>query len=390
MTEREEYITPGGRRRWSAPGRVNLIGEHTDYNDGLVLPIAIPLVVTCEGVRHADDLVRVGSRQRPGEPVRLPAAALVTERDLLPGWARYPLGVVAEFGRRGHGIEGLELDFDGAVPAGAGLSSSAALCCAAAVAVRDLCAPEVGDRELIDIARAAENDYVGAPTGILDQAASILCTAGHALYLDVRAFGAADSGGFDQIPFDLAATGLRLLVIDTGQTHEHAAGGYGARRAECAAAAAALGVASLRDIDDAGQLSGLTDPVLYRRARHVLSENNRVRTVAELLRSGADPREIGPLLDAGHDSLRADFEVSTEVLDAAVDAARTAGAYGSRMVGGGFGGSIIALVDTAAADRVEREVRERLASKGFPDARTIEAVAGPGAGPVDRGGRAPG
>ncbi|NKY33947.1 galactokinase [Nocardia speluncae] len=380
MTESEERS--GARRVWSAPGRVNLIGEHTDYNDGFVLPIAIPLAVTCRGVRHADELVRVRSRQRPGEPVRLPAADLAAERDRVPGWARYPLGVLTEFGRRGHRIEGLDLEFDGDVPAGAGLSSSAALCCAAAVALRDLCAPATGDRELIDIARAAENDYVGAPTGILDHAASILCTAGHALFLDVRAFQSAETGGFEQLPFDLAATGLRLLVIDTGQTHEHAGGEYAARRAECAEAAAALGVGSLRDIGGVDQLTGLDDPVLYRRAHHVVSENERVRRVAELLREGADPRAIGPLLSEGHTSLRDDFAVSTEVLDTAVDTAQEAGAHGSRMVGGGFGGSIIALVDTADAERVGSAVRQRLAEMGYDRSRTFEAVAGPGAGPV--------
>ncbi|WP_459547654.1 galactokinase [Nocardia sp. X0981] len=377
MTEREV----GARRAWSAPGRVNLIGEHTDYNDGYVLPIAIPLAVTCVGSRYTGDLVRVGSRQRPGEPVRLPAAALDDERGLVPGWARYPLGVVAEFRRRGHRIEGLALFFDGAVPAGAGLSSSAALCCSAAVAVRDLYAPMVGDRELIDIARAAENDYVGAPTGILDHAASILCTAGHALFLDVRAFRAAETGGYEQIPFDLAAAGLRLLVIDTGQTHEHAHGGYGRRRAECAAAAAALGVASLRDVARLEDLDGLTDPVLYRRARHVVGENERVRTVAALLRDGADPRRIGPLLTAGHISLRDDFAVSTGVLDAAVEVAVAAGAHGARMVGGGFGGSVIALVDVENAGRVQETVRERLAGQGFGDSRIFEAIAAAGAGP---------
>ncbi|MGW0179589.1 galactokinase [Nocardia sp. NPDC003345] len=380
MTQREE--STDSRRRWAAPGRVNLIGEHTDYNDGFVLPIAIPLAVTCAGSRHPDDLVRVASRQRPGEPVRLPVGALRAERDLVPGWARYPLGVVAEFGRRGHETGGLDLEFDGAVPAGAGLSSSAALCCATAVAVRDLCAPAVPDRELIDIARAAENDYVGAPTGILDHAASILCTAGHALFLDVRAFRDTETGGYEQIPFDLSSAGLRLLVIDTGQTHEHAGGGYGDRRAECAAAAEALGVASLRDIGDVDRLAALADPVLYRRARHVVTENDRVRAVVETLRGGADPRAIGPLLAAGHVSLRDDFEVSTEVLDAAVDAAGSAGAHGARMVGGGFGGSIIALVDTERADRVQETVRQRLTGMGFGDSRTFEAVASPGAGPA--------
>nr|WP_280461724.1 galactokinase [Nocardia carnea] len=380
MTESEERT--GIRRAWSAPGRVNLIGEHTDYNDGFVLPIAIPLAVTCRGVRHTDEPVRVRSRQRPGEPVRLPAADLAAERDRVPGWARYPLGVLAEFGRRGHQVEGLDLEFDGEVPAGAGLSSSAALCCATAVAVRDLCAPETGDRELIDIARAAENDYVGAPTGILDHAASILCTAGHALFLDVRAFQSSETGGFEQLPFDLAATGLRLLVIDTGQAHEHAGGGYATRRAECAEAAAALGVGSLRDIGGVEQLTGLTDPVLYRRAHHVVSENERVRRVAALLREGVDPRAIGPLLSEGHASLRDDFAVSTEILDAAVDTAQAAGAHGSRMVGGGFGGSIIALVDTADAERVGEAVRRRLAEIGYDRSRTFEAIAGPGAGPV--------
>ncbi|MEU1984988.1 galactokinase [Nocardia sp. NPDC019395] len=379
MTEHEERTVTSGT--WAAPGRVNLIGEHTDYNDGFVLPLAIPLVVTCLGARHAGELVRVESRQRPGEPVRLPAAALTAERERVPGWARYPLGVLAEFRRRGHRIGGLELEFDGAVPAGAGLSSSAALCCATAVAVRDLCAPGVGDRELIDIARAAENDYVGAPTGILDHSASILCTAGHALFLDVRAFQGSETGGFEQIPFDLAAAGLRLLVIDTGQTHEHAGGGYGARRAECAAAAAALGVASLRDIGSIDELSALSDPVLYRRAHHVVSENDRVRGVAGMLREGEDPRAIGPLLSEGHASLRDDFAVSTEVLDAAVETAREAGAHGARMVGGGFGGSIIALVDTADAERVQESVRQRLADIGFRS-RAFEAIAAPGAGPV--------
>ncbi|MBF6350917.1 MULTISPECIES: galactokinase [Nocardia] len=380
MTGSEEKTDT--RRSWSAPGRVNLIGEHTDYNDGFVLPIAIPLAVTCRGVRHTDELVRVRSRQRAGEPVRLPAADLAAERDRVPRWARYPLGVLAEFGRRGHRVAGLDLEFDGEVPAGAGLSSSAALCCATAVAVRDLCAPGTGDRELIDIARAAENDYVGAPTGILDHAASILCTAGHALFLDVRAFQSAETGGFEQLPFDLAATGLRLLVIDTGQAHEHAGGGYATRRAECAAAAAALGVGSLRDIGDIDRLTGLADPVLYRRAHHVVSENERVRRVATLLREGVDPRAIGPLLNEGHASLRDDFAVSTEVLDTAVDTALEAGAHGARMVGGGFGGSIIALVDTAAAERVAAAVRQRLAGIGYDRSRTFEAVAGPGAGPL--------
>lgn len=370
---------------WSAPGRVNLIGEHTDYNDGFVLPIAISLTTTCAARTRSDGMVRMASRQYPGQQVEVAARDLGDEWETVPGWARYPLGVVAELRRRGHRVDGLDIGVDSTVPVGAGLSSSAALCCSVAVAVRDLCAPDIGDRELIDIAHTAENDYAGVPTGVLDHAASILCTAGHALYLDVRRFrevtaDIAEDTGYEQIPFDLDRFGLRLLVVDTGHGHRLADGGYARRRAECAAAAAALGVETLRDIGSTEKLSGLADPVLRRRARHVVTENGRVRAVADLLRGGADPRAIGPLLTAGHASLRDDFAVSVPVLDAAVDAAVSAGAYGARMVGGGFGGSVIALVDDAAAAATAEAVRNRLSREGFPAPRIFGVVAARGAG----------
>ncbi|WP_147129791.1 galactokinase, partial [Nocardia ninae] len=322
-------------QKWVAPGRVNIIGEHTDYNDGFVLPIALPLVMECAARVRVDGQVRVVSRQRPSETVLVEVAELAKRRDGVPGWSRYALGVVAEFVRRGHEISGVELELDGAVPIGAGLSSSAALSCAVAIALRDLFAPAVTDRELIDLARAAENGYVGAPTGLLDQSASILCTAGHALFLDVRRFAAeatdadANTGAHEQIPFDLARFELELLVIDTGQPHELVDGGYGERRAQCEAAAAELGVPALRDADSVAALARITDVVLRRRARHVVTENARVLTVAEKLRSGADPRAIGPVLTEGHASLRDDFEVSTPELDAAVAAAIAAGAHGA-------------------------------------------------------------
>ncbi|MFI7002554.1 galactokinase [Nocardia sp. NPDC050175] len=371
-------------RTWVAPGRVNIIGEHTDYNDGFVLPIALPLVVECAARVRTDAMVRVVSRQRPDETVLVAVAELAAERARVPGWSRYPLGVVAEFVRRGHPIDGVDLELDGAVPIGAGLSSSAALSCAVAIALRDLFAPSVTDRELIELARAAENDYVGAPTGLLDQSASILCTAGHALFLDIRRFvenGRADTTNtvaHEQIPFDLARFGLELLVIDTGQPHEHVDGGYAERRAQCEAAAAELGVPALRDIDAVAALDRIADEVLRRRARHVVTENARVLTVAEELRSGADPRTIGPVLTQGHASLRDDFEVSTPALDAAVDAALAAGAHGARMVGGGFGGSVIALVDRVDTDAVVAAVRNRFADAGFAEPRTF--VVGPAAG----------
>lgn len=367
---------------WSAPGRVNLIGEHTDYNDGFVLPIAIPLTTTCTARTRCDGRVRVASRQYPEQSAEVPVRDLAGEWDAVPGWTRYPLGVVAELRRRGHRVVGLDLELDSTVPVGAGLSSSAALCCSVAVAVRDLCAPDIGDRELIDIAQTAENDYAGVPTGVLDHAASILCTAGHALYLDVRRFRqvTTEDTGYERIPFDLARFGLRLLVVDTGHGHRLADGGYARRRAECADAAAALGVESLRDIGSTEELSGLTDTVLRRRARHVVTENARVRAVADLLRGGADPRGIGPLLTAGHASLRDDFAVSVPVLDAAVDAAVSAGAHGARMVGGGFGGSVIMLVDAAATEATAAAVRDRLSREGFPVPRIFGVVAARGAG----------
>ncbi|TQM31020.1 galactokinase [Nocardia bhagyanarayanae] len=364
-------------RTWVAPGRVNIIGEHTDYNDGFVLPIALPLVTRCAAEPTADGLVRVESRQRPGEAVRIGIDELAEARERLPVWARYPLGVVAEFVRRGHIVPGLVLELDGAVPIGAGLSSSAALSCSVAVALRDMYAPSVADRELIDIARAAENDYAGAPTGVLDQSAAVLCTAGHALFLDVRRFTTADAG-YEQIPFDLAAFGLELLVVDTGQPHELVDGGYARRRAQCAAAAAELGVPALRDAE-AADLERIADPVARRRARHVITENARVVAVAEQLRQGADPRQIGSVLSAGHASLRDDFEVSTDALDAAVTAALDAGAHGARMVGGGFGGSAIALVDRERAEAVAAAVGDRFARCGFAAPRTFVVVPADGA-----------
>ncbi|WP_040797871.1 galactokinase [Nocardia higoensis] len=367
---------------WVAPGRVNVIGEHTDYNDGFVLPVALPLVTRCTARITGDRTARITSRQRPGEPVTVALDEIAGARARIPAWARYVVGVIGEFRARGHAVPGIEIEIDGAVPIGAGLSSSAALTCAVAQAIRDLCAPGLDVRALIGIAVAAENDYAGAPTGVLDQSAALLCTAGHALLLDVRRFTAAGAhgrDGYQQIPFDLAAAGLELLVVDTGEPHTHAGGGYARRRAECEAAAGELGVRALRDVADPGDVNRIDDPVLRRRARHVVTENARVLAVADSLRAGVDPRVIGPVLTAGHRSLRDDFEVSTPALDEAVDAALAAGAHGARMVGGGFGGSAIALVDRARSAAVALAVGQRLATAGQPRPRTFTVVPAPGA-----------
>ncbi|MEU4600448.1 galactokinase [Nocardia sp. NPDC023988] len=368
--------------RWIAPGRVNIIGEHTDYNDGFVLPIALSLGVVCAAGTRTDGRVRVESAQRPGEAVELALDDLAGQRDQLPGWARYPLGVVCEFVAGGRPIPGVDLEIDGAVPIGAGLSSSAALCCAVTVALRDLFAPGLDDRAMVRIARAAENGFAGVPTGILDQSAAILCTEGHALFLDVRAYLNGEAGAVEQIPFDLRAAGLALIVADTGHPHDLADGGYAERRNECAAAAAVLGVHALRDATELN-MARLHDPVLRRRATHVVTENDRVLDVVTRLRSGADPRAIGPLLTASHRSLRDDFEVSTPALDLAVDAALDAGAYGARMVGGGFGGSVLALVERTDADRIGAAIGRRFAAAGLAAPRVITAEPGAGARKLD-------
>jgi galactokinase len=259
---------------------------------------------------------------------------------------------------------------------GAGLSSSAALTCSVALALRDLVAPELSRTDLVELARRSENDFVGAPTGILDQSAALLCTAGHALFLDTR------EQRTDQVPLDLAAQGLELLVVDTGTSHTHADGGYGDRRRECEEAAARLGVPALRDVADVADLAALDDGgdrVLLRRARHIVTENARVLDVVGILRGTGDPREIGPVLTAGHVSLRNDFQISTAELDACVEAAVGAGAHGARMVGGGFGGSAVVLVDRDRAAAVAGAVRERFAHEGYAAPRTFDVIPSAGA-----------
>ncbi len=339
---------------WAAPGRVNVIGEHTDYNGGHVLPVALPHTTRAALARRDDGRLVLVSLQHPDADVDVAVA------DLAPGtpggWAGYPAGVVDQV--RASVPGGLSLLVDGDVPAGAGLSSSAALECAVALAVNDLLGLGLAPDDLVDVARRAENDFVGAPTGILDQSASVLCTAGHALHLDTR------DRSSEQVPLDLAAAGLALLVVDSGTTHDHAVGGYGDRRRECEEGARRLGVEFLCDVPDVAGLAALDDgtaegAVLLRRARHVVTEDARVAEVVALLRAGADPREIGPVLTAGHASLRDDFEISVPELDAVVEVALDAGAHGARMVGGGFGGSAVALVDAAAVDAVSAAVTGR-------------------------------
>jgi galactokinase len=358
---------------WAAPGRVNVIGEHTDYNDGFSLPIALPMRTTAAIARRADAMVRFASAQRPGEVVE------IRLDDLRPGsaegWAGYAAGVVWSLREAGHPVGGLDVLVDGQVPEGSGLSSSAALECAVGMAVADAFALDISRPDMVLLAQRAENEFVGAPTGIMDQSASLLCQAAHALLLDAR------TQQTRQVPFDLAAVGLTIVVIDTRAPHAHVDSEYAQRRATCEAAAAALGVAALRDIDetwlDVSDVLRL-DGVTRRRVRHVVTENARTLRTAELLADGR-VSDIGPLLTASHASLRDDYEVTVPQLDVAVDAALGAGAFGARMTGGGFGGCAIALISLDAATAVETAVRRAYAAHDFAEPRFFAAPPSDGA-----------
>ncbi len=347
---------------WSAPGRINLMGEHTDYNGGLVLPCAIDRRTYVAVAPRRDRLVRVSSSIAPGV-TELDLADI--SRETVRGWSAYPFGTAWGLGRVGVDlarVPGFEAHFVSEVPVGAGLSSSAAIECALAVALTDVWRLSLGRDALVTATHLAENEIVGAPTGTLDQSASLLAEADSALFLDCR------DGTHDVVPLGLAAAGLTLLVVDTRVEHSHAVGGYAARRTSCEEAARLLGVRSLREVgrDDLERAASVLDGEMLRRVRHVVTENQRVlETVAGLRAEG--PRAIGDIMVASHESLRDDFEVTVPELDAAVEACVTAGAVGARMTGGGFGGAAIALVDDDAVDDVAAHVVERFERSGFAE-----------------------
>lgn len=390
-----------------APGRVNLIGEHTDYTGGYVLPLAIDQACYVAAAPADGPMTAVatlwggaGSGTEPETaPVTFDASRVAPGE--VTGWAAYVAGtcwalrerlatdtVDTVDGADAAAFPAVDLLVDGKVPVGAGLSSSAALECAVAVALVDLLrrtdpngpASRLTPYDLARLAKRCENEYVGAPTGVMDQMASMLGQAGHLLFLDTRSLET------ELVPFDPAAHGLRLLVIDTLARHALVDGGYAARRAACEEATALLGLGALRDLEPAGlgpALERFADPVLRRRVRHVVTENARVLDVVAHLRGGGDPRGIGPAMNASHDSLRDDFEVTVGHLDVAVDAARAAGAVGARMTGGGFGGSVIALVEAGDADRVTATVTAAFAERGYDAPVVFEATPSAGAGPVE-------
>jgi len=357
----------------AAPGRVNLIGEHIDYSEGFVLPFAIKDRTTAAIRKRDDSVVRIASAQRRSKIVT------VDINNVKPGlkgeWERYALAVLWSMGVK----TGVDLLIDGHVPLGAGLSSSAALECSVATAVNHLFDMGFSLEDLARLTQKAENQYVGVPCGIMDQSVSLMATIGSALLLDCRDLSTRN------IPFDVASSGLELLIIDTQAHHALTDGGYAERRASCESVAAKLGIKSMRELTMPALESAkdqLTQ-VEFIRARHAVTEMKRVLDCVEAL-SEANFEKVGELINQSHISLRDDYTVSCPELDTAVSASLAAGALGSRMVGGGFGGSAIALIDAAKTSETIKAVETAFAEKKFKTPRFFTSLPSQGAEVISR------
>ncbi len=352
----------------AAPGRVNLIGEHIDYSDGFVLPFAIADTTMVAMARRTDKLIRIVSLQKNTEIIEISVDQLAPH--VGESWARYALGVlwVMEID------SGVELLIDGRVPLGAGLSSSAALECSVATAVNHLFKKGLSLSELVRATQKAENDYVGVPCGAMDQSVSLMAQAGSALLLDCRDLTS------ENIPFLIAPQGFELLIIDTQAHHKLTDGGYADRRASCEKAVAELGITSLRDISVAQYAARQSelDPVTYLRGFHAVTEMKRVLDAVKALKSNNFSR-LGELLNQSHRSLRDDYMVSCPELNLAVDTAVKLGALGARMVGGGFGGSAIALIKADQVKRYEAAIQKAFSEKGFKSPRFFTSLPSAGA-----------
>lgn len=355
---------------WSAPGRVNLIGEHTDYNEGFVLPFAIANRTFAAVSKRDDGVIRVAS-SFTGESIELPVDQI--SKETAGGWVGYVMGVAWAFGKAGNAVPGFDVFIDSNVPVGAGLSSSAALECSVALAINDLLEFSKSKSELAQIGKLAENEIVGAPTGIMDQTASLNGEVDQAVFIDCRSLE------IELVPLRFAENNLELVVIDTTVSHRLVDGGYAERRASCELGAKTLGARSLRELSvtDLPRAKELLEDRVYRRVKHVVTENQRVLdTVAELQTSG--PLNIGQLLLASHASMRDDFEISIPELDFAVESAMQNGAIGARMTGGGFGGAAIALIEKSKVQKLTEETTSGFSSQGFskPNIFVVQADAG--------------
>ena len=352
----------------SAPGRVNLIGEHVDFLDGFVLPFAISDATTVAIAKNSSNKIRCASIQKKGAVSTIDCANIAPKSG--EAWTRYPIGVLWSLG-----IDtGLDILVDGQVPLGAGLSSSAALECAVATAINELFNLGLTLPELARAAQRAENIYVGMPCGIMDQSVSLMANEGNALLLDTRDLS------IEQIPFNIAPLGLELLVIDTQVHHALVDGGYAERRASCEKAIADLGITSLRDISISEFVARKPelDEKTYLRAFHGVTEMKRVLDAVALLKAG-DFVGFGEIVTAAHISLRDNYTVSCPELNLAVDTALKFGALGSRMIGGGFGGSAIALIKAKDSDLIKNEIKSGFMKARFKSPRFFSALPSAGA-----------
>jgi galactokinase len=341
-----------------APGRVNLIGEHTDYCGGFVMPIAIPQRTKVDLAPSGDGVVRVVSANVEATE---PASFELGREAKVGGWVDYVQGTVRALREQGFAVRGFDATVSSDVPIGAGLSSSAALEIALLRALREAFALDVDDVRLAVVGRRAENDFVGVPVGIMDQMASSLADRDSALFLDTRTLG------YERLPIPES---LEIVVVDSGVPHDHAAGEYRTRRAECELSAGILGVTELRDVSDVATLARLPSP-LDRRARHVVTENARVLEAALCLHDG-DVKRLGELLDASHASLRDDFEVSVPDVDRLVAIARAdPDVVGARMTGGGFGGAIVAIAKKGRGVEAAEGIRATYDASGPRRARVL-------------------
>ena len=356
---------------WSAPGRVNLIGEHTDYNEGFVLPFAINRRTYAAVSPRTDGIARVASGFTD-EVVEIPVEQI--SKDSVSGWSGYPLGVAWALMQAGASPSGFDLYVESDVPVGAGLSSSAAIECSVAMALNELWGADLDRSALAKIGQRAENEIVGAPTGIMDQTASLFGVIDHVVFLDCRSLVA------EAIPLGLQQNSLEIVVMDTKVSHRLVDGGYAARRAACENGAKQMGASSLRDlaVTDLARAESVLDPLVYKRIRHVVTENARVLETVELLKSSG-PQAIGDLLYASHESMRDDFEISIDELDCAVETAMEIGAVGARMTGGGFGGAAIALIHSSKVAELKSAVSKAFEARGFAAPELFSVLADAGA-----------